>query len=206
MALYTRADHLAQELGPFEPQRTHNWAFEVPLSSELAQDTIKLSLVQGFLPVAYNDEVPISYGNEEVFVAGKAHVEAGQIICRDWVDQPTAALLLGWRRQVYNPDTGAINLARFYKRTAYIVLYSPNVVDGPAQNINTAFVGPGFDIDPGVYYERVWELQGVWPIRVNAAAQGLDMTNSGMVMIECLMRFDKARANFLNNNVIEAWT
>lgn len=203
MALFTRADHLAQQDGPFEPQRTHNWAFEVPISSQAAQDTIKLSLVQGFLPIAYNDEVPISYGNEEVFVAGKAHVEAGQIICRDWVDQPTAALLLGWRRQVYNPDTGAINLARYYKKNAYIVLYAPNYADNMAVNEN--FVGPMFNPLAAEYYERVWELQGVWPIRVNAAAGGLDMTNSGMVMIECLMRFDKARANFLFNTEVDPW-
>lgn len=181
MALHTRADYLAQQDGAFEPQRTHNWGVEIPTGfTANGQEVISLSIVSGFLPTCVNDEVGISYGNEEVFVPGKAHWESGQLVCRDWVDQPSAETLLRWRRLVYNPATGAINLAKNLKRDVYIILFGPNTQD-PYDNLGADGT-----------YQRIWTLQGAWPVRVNPAVQGLDMTSSNMVMMECLLRFDKA--------------
>ena len=188
--IYSRADHLAQEGGGFEPQRNHNWAVQFNLPQGGGDDIIKLSLVAGFLPISMNENVTISYGNEEVYVAGKVSSEVGSMTCRDWVDQPTATLLFNWRRTVYNPYTGAINLARNYKHDASIILSSPNVDDTAP---TTTFEGRDLLPYPGTpVYTRVWKLQGCWPIRVVHAPQGLDMTNSGMVMVSVDVRFDKA--------------
>lgn len=188
--IYSRADHLAQEGGGFEPQRNHNWAVQFNLPQANGDDIIKLSLVAGFLPISMNENVTISYGNEEVYVAGKVSSEVGSMTCRDWVDQPTATLLFNWRRTVYNPYTGAINLARNYKHDASIILSSPNVDDTAP---NTTFDNRDTLPFPGTpVYTRVWKLQGCWPIRVVHAPQGLDMTNSGMVMVSVDVRFDKA--------------
>ena len=182
MPLYTRATaHLATQAGGFEPQRQHNWSFEVSgIGGDADSQVLALSLVQGFLPTGYNEEVPIPYGNEVVYVAGRAIWEPGGLICRDFIDQNVAAQLLEWRRQVYDPATGAIGLAASYKKEASIVLFPPNY-DEAAGATNTEF-------------QRQWKLHGCWPIRVNAAANGLDMTSSGQVMIELSIRYDRAEA------------
>lgn len=211
--IYTRADHLASQGTGFEPQRMHNWSvvFELPSGQPdgsidgggPALQTVQLSLVQGFLPNTFNEVVPIQYGNEEVYIAGKASSEEGRLICRDFVDQPTAAILLNWRRRVYNPQTGAINLARNYKTQASIILEAPNVNDlasafGPAAVGNTITDG-GVDVSSWYgdnTYTRVWKLQGCWPVAVMPAAQGLDMGTSQTVMISVTIRFDKAIPEF----------
>jgi hypothetical protein len=180
MAIYTRADHLASVGTGFEPQRQHNWAVEFNLSPD-ADEVIKLSLVAGFLPSGFNEVVPISFGNETVYVAGKADWEQGQVICRDWVDRATAQALLEWRAQVYNQFYGSIGLATNYKRNSSILVFPPNARDG-------------FEPDAGV---RVWTLQGCWPVRVNPAQNGLDMTSSGQVQLEVQIRYDKAFANYV---------
>lgn len=182
MPVYTRADNLASVGTGFEPQRQHNWALELNLPGDDG-DYITLSIASGFLPAGYNDELAIPYGNEVVYVAGKAMWDAGTIVLRDWIDRPTAKILLDWRVQVYNPTTGAIGLASDYKQDASIILFGPNVVD----KSEAAVVG-----------ERVWTLHGAWPIRVSPAANGLDMSTSGQVMIEMVLRYDKATSNFIN--------
>jgi len=115
-----------------------------------------------------------------VYVAGPARWEPGGLICRDFIDKDVAGQLLEWRRQVYDPATGAIGLASSYKKQASIILFPPNY-DESAGATNTEF-------------QRQWKLLGCWPIRVNAAANGLDMTSPGQVMIELAIRYDRAEA------------
>lgn len=184
MASYTRADHLASIGTGFEPQRQSNFSVEINFRNlSLAGtdltgiDVISLSLVGGFLPTNSNEPVPISYGNEVVYVAGKSMWEAGQLVLRDWVDRPTARILTQWRTQVYNPRTGSIGLATNYKTRASIILFPPNTPD--------IVVGaPPF--------QRVWTLEGCWPQQLNLAQNGLDQTTSGLVNIGLVLRFDKA--------------
>jgi hypothetical protein len=184
MAIYTRADHLATDVD-YEPQRQHNWVLELNLDGD--DDSIALSIVNGFLPTRYNDELAIPYGNEVVYAAGKMMWDQGAVTLRDWVRQRTAKLLLDWQVEVGNPTTGAIGFAASYKRDASIVLFPPDTVSGEG----TETAG-----------EKVWTLHGAWPIRVNPAVNGLDMTTSGQVLIELLLRFDKATAagSYLNVN------
>lgn len=186
--LFTRADHLASVGTGWEPQRQHNWALELNLAGD--NDIITLSISTGFLPVGSNEELPVPYGNEVVYVAGKAVWEAGTIVCRDYIDRPVAQLLLNWRTEVYDPTTGAIGLSGGfggvpgYKRNASIITFPPNVIDGSER---------------GVPYQKVWTIYGAWPLRVNPAANGLDMNTSGQVMIELVLRFDKATASHITN-------
>lgn len=183
MAFHTRADHIAQQNGKYEPQRMHNFKVEIPVESVFAagvstykQEMVSLSLVQCTLPVHTNDVIPIPYGNEEIYLAGKSKWEAGQMICRDYIDMPVLEALLEWRRSVFDQRTGALGTPAIYKRDMKIVLFGP---DGSDE------------------YERVWTLVGAWPVRVNPSAQGMDMNNPGVVMIECMFRFDKAWPEFV---------
>lgn len=177
MAVHVLATNLAQQHGGFEPQRQHNWNIEFALAPlGVDADVISLALVGGFLPRCMNEDVPLPYGNETVYVAGKATWDRGQIIVRDFIDQPVAQSLWTWREQVYSPGTGQIGLAANYKVNADIVLFSPN-----SQENNASF-------------ERVWRLIGCWPMTIDFAAQGLDMASSNVVMINMTLRYDKAFA------------
>jgi len=201
MSIHVMATNLAQAYGVFEPQRQHNWDFSIAsnLYGSEEHDIISLSLATGFLPRVSNEEVAIPYGNEYVFVAGKAVHEAGTLVLRDWVDRQTVALLYQWRLQVYDPRTGAIGLARNYKKTAALDLTGPNVAEGTGtgaiQDVLGEFVpqnlgGGGLrNVLPSL---RSWELVGCWPISFNPAANGLDMGSSGQVMVEMVVRYDKA--------------
>lgn len=182
MPLYTRATaHLAGPAG-FEPQRQNNWGFEVNIPGA-DPDTVALSLVRGFLPTNYNEEIPIPYGNEVVYVAGRSIWEPGGLICRDWVDRACAKAFLDWRVQVFNPQDGSIGFAADYKRDASIILFPPNYDESSQAR--------------GGQFQRVWTLHGCWPVRVNAAANDLDQTSSGQVMMEIALRYDRATADYI---------
>lgn len=203
--IYTRADHLASQNTGFEPQRMHNWSviFQLPEAvvggGASALETIQLSLVSGFLPTTDNEVVQLQYGNEQVFIAGRARVDEGRIVCRDFIDMPTAEILMRWRRTVYNPATGGINLARNYKTQASIVLEGPHVDDltSPAAQGDTNElepIAPNYNVD--TTYARIWKLQGCWPVSVNPAAQGLSMETGATVLMDLTLRYDKAIPSF----------
>jgi len=182
MGIHVLATNLAQQNGFFEPQRQHNWNLEITgIGDGNDAEIISLSLANGFIPQVANEEVEIPYGNERVYVAGKAVWAAGTVTVRDWVDRRTAAVLYNWRLQVYNPVTGRIGLASQYKKKAFVVLFGPN-----QDEIGGVVSNPKM--------EREWELIGCWPQTVNYAANGLDMSSSGQVMIELNLRYDKAIA------------
>jgi hypothetical protein len=174
MPIHVMADHIARErIGGFEPQRAFNWTLEINGLPGHDKDVISLSLQSAFVPTCANEEIEIPFGNERVWVAGKANWERGGIVCRDYVDRPVAAALYAWRRLVYNPVDGTIGYAVRYKRHGSIILYGP---DGTLS--------------------RPWEVAGMWPVSVSFAENGLDMANNDQVRIGVALRFDKAYGRF----------
>jgi hypothetical protein len=160
------ADHVAAQAGGFEPQRQSNWEFEVALGGG-DRDVIKLSARSMDLPRGTNEEVQLPYGNENRYVAGKMTWDATSLTLADYVDQDTRAAILRWRREVYNPDTGNLGLAKDYKKDATLTLYGPNG-----------------------QMERQCKLTGCWP--TTEPGGSLDHSSSDAVMIEVPIRFDKA--------------
>jgi hypothetical protein len=161
------SDHIAAEAGTFEPQRQNNWSLEITLD-EADKDVIIASLVSSALPPESNDEVEIQYQNEKRYVAGQATFETIPLTLVDYVDVETRNAILRWRLQVYNPETGAIGLAKDYKKRGSIIMTAP---DGST--------------------ERVCRLVGLWPSAVPNPGT-LDMSGSDKVMIEVTLRYDKA--------------
>lgn len=157
--------------GNYEVQRQNNWYFEVSPPSAGNNDTkrvIELALDLGFLPNESSEEIEIHFVNERVYVAGKPLYEAGTLTLKDYVDQPVMKTVADWRARVYDPNTGAIGLARNYKVDANIVLFAP---DGS--------------------FRREWLLRGCWPSAVNYGAT-LDMATAEQNKIELTIRYDKA--------------
>jgi hypothetical protein len=160
------ADHIAAQAGTFEPQRQNNFSLEIPLTGS-DKDFISMSLQSVPLPNESNDEIEIQFQNEKRYVAGQYTVDATTLIVRDYVDVDVRGAIMRWRKQVYDPQTGNVGLAKDYKRQANIVMTAP---DGTTQ--------------------RVCKLIGCWPQAVTGG--NLAMDASDQVQIEVTLRFDKA--------------
>lgn len=159
------ADHLAGEAGTFEPQRQNNFSIEIALGAA-DKDLIVMGLQAAPLPNESNDEIEIQYQNEKRYVAGQYTVDSTTLTVRDFVDQDTRGAIMRWRKQVYDPATGQVGLAKNYKKRANIVMTAP---DGSEQ--------------------RVCKLIGVWP----QAVSGGNLSHDGAdnVIIEVTLKVDK---------------
>lgn len=163
-------DHLAAAGGSFEPQRQNNWLLSV---GGLAGDrSIQLGLEASSLPSVAVEEVELNFLNIRRYVAGKAVYDTIPLVLKDMVDAGVASALKTWSEQVFNPFTHKIGLARDYKKQADLILFAP---DGTLT--------------------RTWSLIGAFPLSVNYGT--LDMSSSDKVLIEGVIRYDRAlAANF----------
>lgn len=121
------ADHLAAQGGNFEPQRDHQFVFEVILNTTSgSEDYISLSVVSAPIPDWSNEAIELKHMNESRFVIGRATFSDGELTFYDFVDREVAKSLYNWYQQGYNPETGQMGLARDYKKTCYLTQYAPN--------------------------------------------------------------------------------
>lgn len=166
------ADQLGQQAGLFEPQRQSSFAIELHLEGVGVYNplTFQIALQSSNLPTMTIEEVELNLWNVKRYVAGKATYESIPLVCKDMVDVGIAHTLDAWQRQVYDPRTDQIGLARFYKKTANLIMFAANG-----------------------YYIRNWTLIGCWPQSINHGA--LDMSSSEPVQIEATLRYDKAIPN-----------
>jgi len=161
------ADHIAQQGGGFEPQRQNNWSLEIVGLTGNDQDLIALALSGvSEIPGAENATVEIAYQNEKRYVAGQAVTGPFTLTLVDYVDQAIRDAIIRWRRQVYDPTTGNIGLAKNYKMTGNLILNAP---------------------DDSSY--RQGQLLGIWPNKDPGGA--LDMNSSEKVLIEVPIVVDK---------------
>lgn len=159
------ADHIAAEGGTFEPQRQNNFTLEIPLSGS-DKDYISMGLHGFTIPQQTNEVVEVEFQNETRKVAGKATVEEGSLVLKDFVDVDTRGAILRWRKQVYDPDTGQVGLAKDYKKVGYVILEGP---DGSGQRIAT--------------------LIGCWPSA--EPSTDLNMEGSDKILLEIPIQIDK---------------
>jgi len=167
MAVPQDARHIAAQDGDFTPQHQNQWAIEIAGLEGDDKDLIVLSVMSATLPVESNEEVMLAYGNEKRYVAGAVEYETIPLVVRDWVDRDTRRALIRWRREVYDPETGNVGLAKNYKKNAELILYSSE----------------------GSITRKV-RLVGLWPQALNAG--DLSMESSDPVQMEMTLRFDRA--------------
>lgn len=165
---FISANHLAPSKGFFEPQRAYNWSLEIALDDAGDQILIMQGLESFAAPHESNEEITLDYANEKRYVAGKANYSTSDLVLKDFVDMGVAMAIIKWRRQVYNPETGSIGLARDYKKNADLTLMAPNQ--------STV---------------RIWKLYGVWPSGVNYG-DNLNMATNDKVLVKVTLRFDRA--------------
>jgi len=165
---YMSADYIAQAKGNFEPQRSNNGMIiidDMP-GAEGAQEVFALAVDTFPLPKQQNGVIEVDYLNEKRKVAGKATVDAMDIVLKDFIDKSTAMVLWAWRCQVYNPWTGQVGLAHHYKKTATSYLFGP---EGS--------------------YVRSWKVYGLWPSNMDPGE--IDMAGEDVLKITLSCECDK---------------
>jgi len=172
------ASFIAEQAGAFEPQRKNNWAIEFTLGNGEQEKIMSLSLKGSPFPKESNVKKSIKYFNETRHYAGAVTpFESLSVKYHDYVDRQILAALYAWRREVWDPNTGAIGLAAQYKKRGRLYFYPPNVVNG------------------GDSRARTWVLIGCWPVSVTT--DELDMESDGdNVEITLEVSIDRALPDF----------
>ena len=165
MAYDMTAGHLAPAGGGYEPQRVFNWVLVLTGVSD--PELIRLSIEKVQMPRLSTAVMHLRYMNEDVKVSGGASVDSNTIVCRDFVDRQTLAVLNAWMEQVHDPLTGKIGYASEYKKQGTIMLLDPH---GEALRQVTA--------------------QGVWPSSISFSDLDYNV-DTGEVKVTLTLQVDK---------------
>jgi hypothetical protein len=141
---------LAHQGGGYQPQRKDNFA--VLITGIQNVDVVALSVSTFTIPELAIQQGKVKHFNETTFYAGsRKPTDSGVMTVVDYIDKDLLAILIQWKRQVYNPNTGAIGWAANYKKRGEVILLPPGT--------NAAV--PGAVNAQG---NRKWILEGVWPM------------------------------------------
>jgi hypothetical protein len=156
----------------WQPQQANLWNVTLEGVSEFTggPDTLSLAIAKISLPKESTEEIQVPYQNTFVWFAGSTKIETFSISFRDYVDKNVAAAIIAWRKRIFDNITGAGWLARDYKKTGRITLWSPDFTS----------------------FTRVWSIRGAWP--VSASYGDLSFDSSEQIMIDVTLRVDKAVA------------
>ena len=129
--------YLANNPQYYEPQRSNTFKFYVSGLNGLLEgwgvttDTneeqaLELAVKASSVPQFQIGKVTITRGNNQMHFAGKPEFSDGSIKVHDYIGAHTKEILLAWQRQAYNVETEKVGLAKDYKRTAYLLEYTPS--------------------------------------------------------------------------------
>lgn len=131
-------------------------------------DFIELS-TSSFTPPSWTvAEEEIAYGNQSVYVAGKATVEGGDIVFNDYIPLDVEGVLYEWFKTIYDPETGKRGRAAEYKKSAQVILYEG-------------------DMESGV---RKWKCEGIWITSFNTG--DLSAEDSTKRQVTLSLKYDNA--------------
>ena len=128
--------YLAENPQYYEPQRSNTFKFYVSSLNGLLEEwgvttdttedqALELSVKASSVPHFNIDPITINRGNNQMHFAGKPTFGNGQITIHDYIGAHTKEILMAWQRQAYNVETEKVGLAKDYKRTAYLLEYTP---------------------------------------------------------------------------------
>ena len=183
------ANHLAPGVSPgqFEPQRVSNFLLLIMppalvnyggAQGRSAQQVLALSVVDFPMPEETTNRIELHYGNEVRYVAGKTTYSEEMLHVVDYVDEPVAEILYGWRRLVYNPGETARSGAFSFLPAGGVGYASQYKRDGIIQWR-----------DPQGQLSRSWKLIGLWPDKIRFGSG--DMSKSDKNVIDITFSVDR---------------
>ena len=170
--------YLADNPQFYEPQRSNTFKFYVSslngllnggnVSTDTSEDqAIELSVKASSVPHFNIEKITINRGNNAMNFAGKPSFGDGSLVIHDYIGAHTKEILMAWQRQAYIVETEKVGLAKDYKRTAYLLEYTPT-----------------FQL------VRTWVLDGCW---VSTISEGnYDHDSSDARTIDATIIYDKA--------------
>lgn len=134
--------HLAETSNLYEIQRSNTFEFVVTglnnilragaIGSETnatfpnAEEIIRLSVSQAFIPHFTQEVISVRRGNSVMKFAGTPTFESGEVTCIDYIGADTKAVLQAWQNQSYNVQTEKVGLVSDYKKDCYLIEYTPD--------------------------------------------------------------------------------
>ena len=144
MAEYMGTYHLADNPQLYEPARTNNFEFVVmdidsmlraganaenPGESDYitnGQEVLRVSVVSSSVPHFNLGVIDVKRGNNTMHVAGVPTFDNHTLILNDYMGARTKSALLAWQAQAYDVRTEKVHRATNYKKTCYLIEYSPD--------------------------------------------------------------------------------
>lgn len=175
--------HLADNPTLYEVQRDNNFEFIVTGIDNIlrvgatpqddnpyitnAQEVLKFSVVQSSIPFFSQEVIQIKRGNSTMKAAGVPTFNAGSLVVNDYIGADTKSSLMAWQNLSYNVVTEKIGNMADYKKTCYLMEYTPDYK-----------------------LVRTWKLYGCW---VSALEEGAFNHEAGeKKQITATIEYDKA--------------
>lgn len=148
----------------FEPKRKFRWILQIDGVDAFVMKTAAR-------PQKTFEETVIDFINTKRYVAGKMAWNPIQVTMHDPIAPSAAQKVEEWARLCYEPLTGRMGYASFYKKDITLKL-----------------------LDPQGTVIELWDLTGAWLQDVNFG--DLDYASSDNVEISATLRFDNATLQF----------
>ncbi len=148
----------------YEPKRKFRWILQIDGIDGFVLKTAAR-------PQATFEETVIDYVNTKRYVSGKMTWNPISVTMHDPIAPSASQKIMDWVRLNYEPLTGRMGYATFYKKDISLKL-----------------------LDPQGTVVELWDLTGAWPQDVNWG--DLDYASSDNVEISFTMRFDNATLQY----------
>lgn len=148
----------------YEPKRKFRWILQIEGLDAFVMKTAAR-------PQATFEETVIDYVNTKRYVSGKMAWQPIAVTMNDPIAPSAAQKIMDWLRINYEPLTGRMGYAAFYKKDITLKL-----------------------LDPQGTVVELWDLTGAWPQDVNWGE--LDYASSDNAEISFSLRFDNATLQF----------
>ena len=180
--------HLADNPQIFEVQRNNNFEFVVTdidgilragaIGTEKnsrfnnAQEMLRLSVTDAFVPHFQQQPVVIKRGNTEIKYAGVPTFSSGTLKFNDYIGADVKEILMAWQNMSCNIETekvGSLDVTP-YKKNCYLIEYTPDY-----RKI------------------RTWRLYGCWISAIQEDPYTAD--NGDKHSVSCTIEYDRAQVD-----------
>ena len=148
----------------FEPKRKFRWVLQIDGIDAVVMKTASR-------PQAVFEETVIDYVNTKRYLSGKMAWSPMPVKMHDPIAPSASQKIMDWLRLNYEPLTGRMGYATFYKKDISLKL-----------------------LDPQGTVCELWDLKGAWAQDINWG--DLDYASSDVVEIAFTLRFDNATLQY----------
>lgn len=148
-------------------KRAGNYASDEDARYANAQEILRMAVNETFVPHFTQGVIKIRRGNNELKFAGVPSFDSGSLRLVDYIGVDVVGILEAWQNLSYNADTEKVGLVEDYKKTAYLVEYSPDY-----------------------QVVRRWKLVGCWISSIKEGSFSADSNEKRLIDVQ--IEYDRA--------------